>query len=80
LKDLIAKFRVDRSLSEFFRLDSWGVSVYNRKKETMSWETEKAGVPLHMPRTDMDHDLAESGTTCRVIGVKTWIFRGEILQ
>ncbi|MFB0508254.1 MAG: 30S ribosomal protein S3 [Thermodesulfobacteriota bacterium] len=35
-------------------------------------------VPLHTLRADIDYGFAESKTTYGVIGVKVWIFRGEI--
>jgi small subunit ribosomal protein S3 len=35
-------------------------------------------VPLHTLRADIDYGLAESKTTYGVIGVKVWIFRGEV--
>ena len=36
-------------------------------------------VPLHTLRADIDYGLAEAKTTYGVIGVKVWIFKGEIL-
>lgn len=36
-------------------------------------------VPLHTLRADIEFGLAEAKTTYGVIGVKVWIFRGEIL-
>lgn len=36
-------------------------------------------VPLHTFRADIDFALAEAFTTYGVIGVKVWIFKGEIL-
>jgi small subunit ribosomal protein S3 len=36
-------------------------------------------VPLHTLRADISYGLAEGKTTYGVIGVKVWIFRGEIL-
>jgi small subunit ribosomal protein S3 len=35
-------------------------------------------VPLHTLRADIDFGLAESKTTYGIIGVKVWIFKGEI--
>jgi small subunit ribosomal protein S3 len=35
-------------------------------------------VPLHTLRADIDYGLAEAKTTYGVIGVKVWIFKGEI--
>jgi small subunit ribosomal protein S3 len=36
-------------------------------------------VPLHTLRADIDYGYAVSKTTYGVIGVKVWIFKGEIL-
>ena len=36
-------------------------------------------VPLHTLRADIDYGLAEAFTTYGVIGVKVWIFKGEII-
>jgi small subunit ribosomal protein S3 len=37
-------------------------------------------VPLHTLRADIDYGLGEAFTTYGVIGVKVWIFKGEILD
>jgi small subunit ribosomal protein S3 len=37
-------------------------------------------VPLHTFRADIDYGLAESRTTYGVIGVKVWIFKGEVFD
>lgn len=36
-------------------------------------------VPLHTFRADIDYSLAEAQTTYGVIGIKVWVFKGEIL-
>lgn len=36
-------------------------------------------VPLHTLRADISYGLAEARTTYGIIGVKAWIFRGEVL-
>jgi small subunit ribosomal protein S3 len=36
-------------------------------------------VPLHTFRADIDYGFAEAHTTYGVIGVKVWIFKGEVL-
>ena len=36
-------------------------------------------VPLHTLRANMDYGLAEARTSYGVIGVKVWIFKGEML-
>lgn len=37
-------------------------------------------VPLHTLRADIDYGFAEAHTTYGAIGVKVWIFKGEILS
>ena len=37
-------------------------------------------VPLHTLRADIDYGLAEASTTMGRIGVKVWIYRGEVLN
>src|SRR5207237_1299089 len=37
-------------------------------------------LPLHTLRADIDYGFAEANTTFGVIGVKCWIYRGEILD
>ena len=37
-------------------------------------------VPLHTLRADIDYGFAEAKTTYGVIGVKVWIFRGEVFD
>ena len=35
-------------------------------------------VPLHTLRADIDYGFAEAHTTAGAIGVKCWIFKGEV--
>ena len=37
-------------------------------------------VPLHTLRADIDYGFAEARTTYGVLGVKVWIFRGEVFE
>lgn len=43
------------------------------------WSRE-GRVPLHTFRADIDYGLAEAKTTYGIIGVKVWIFKGEVLS
>jgi small subunit ribosomal protein S3 len=36
-------------------------------------------VPLHTIRADIDYGQATAHTTAGTIGVKVWIFKGEVL-
>jgi len=37
-------------------------------------------VPLHTLRADIDYGVAEAATTYGIIGIKVWIFKGEVLD
>jgi small subunit ribosomal protein S3 len=43
------------------------------------WSRE-GRIPLHTFRADIDYGLAEAQTTYGVIGVKVWIFKGEVFD
>lgn len=44
----------------------------------MEWYRE-GRVPLHTLRADVDYGIATAQTTYGVIGIKVWIFKGEVL-
>lgn len=44
----------------------------------MEWYRE-GRVPLHTLRADIDYGTAEANTTYGVLGIKVWIFKGEIM-
>ena len=39
----------------------------------------EGSIPLHTLRADIDYGTAEAHTTYGRIGVKVWIFKGEVL-
>jgi len=43
------------------------------------WSRE-GRIPLHTFRADIDYGLAEAHTTYGVIGIKVWIFKGEVFD
>ena len=44
-------------------------------------QQQKEGrIPLHTFRADIDYGFAEANTTFGLIGVKVWVFNGEILK
>ncbi len=42
------------------------------------WQAD-GSVPLHTLRADIDYGFAEANTTYGTIGVKTWIYHGDVL-
>jgi small subunit ribosomal protein S3 len=45
----------------------------------MEWYRE-GRVPLHTLRADVDYGIGKAFTTYGVIGIKVWVFKGEILK
>jgi small subunit ribosomal protein S3 len=42
--------------------------------------TREGRVPLHTLRADIDYALSEAKTAYGIIGIKVWIYKGEILE
>lgn len=40
----------------------------------------EGSVPLHTLRADIDYGTAEAETTMGIIGIKVWIYKGEIME
>ncbi|HNS43837.1 MAG TPA: 30S ribosomal protein S3 [Alphaproteobacteria bacterium] len=45
----------------------------------MEWYRE-GQVPLHTLRADLDYGTAEASTTYGIIGVKVWIYKGDVME
>ena len=72
------------SVSRAMRMGAQGIRIQcaGRLGGTEIARTEwyrEGRVPLHTLRADISYGFAESKTTYGVIGVKVWIFRGEVL-
>ncbi|MFQ5902102.1 MAG: 30S ribosomal protein S3 [Candidatus Binatia bacterium] len=72
------------SVSRAMRMGAQGIKVQCAGRlgghEIARTEWYREGrVPLHTLRADISYGFAESKTTYGVIGVKAWIFRGEVL-
>ena len=72
-----------RAVSNTMRLGALGmkINVSGRLNGAEIARTEwyrEGRVPLHTLRADIDYGFAQSNTTYGVIGVKVWIFKGEI--
>jgi small subunit ribosomal protein S3 len=42
--------------------------------------TREGRIPLHTFRADIDYGTAEAQTTYGVIGIKVWVFKGEVFD
>jgi small subunit ribosomal protein S3 len=74
-----------RAVTNSMRLGAEGIKVkvsgrLNGAEIARSEWYREGRVPLHTLRADIDYGLAEARTTYGVIGVKVWIFKGEILE
>jgi len=72
------------SVSRAMRMGAQGVKIQCAGRlgggEIARTEWYREGrVPLHTLRADVNYGFAEARTTYGVIGVKAWIFRGEVL-
>jgi small subunit ribosomal protein S3 len=73
-----------RAVSNALRLGAQGIRINvsgrlnGAEIARMEWYRE-GRVPLHTLRADIDYGFAEAHTTYGVIGVKVWIFKGEVL-
>ena len=74
-----------RAVSNSMRIGAEGIkiSVGGRLNGAEIARTEwyrEGRVPLHTLRADIDYGTAEANTTYGVIGVKVWIFKGEVFD
>ena len=74
-----------RAVTNTMRLGAEGIKVkvggrLNGAEIARSEWYHEGRVPLHTFRADIDYGFAESVTTYGVIGVKVWIFRGEVFD
>ncbi len=72
-----------RAVTNTMRVGAEGIKVkvggrLNGAEIARSEWYHEGRVPLHTFRADIDYGLAEAKTTYGIIGVKVWIFKGEI--
>ena len=82
-----ASFRrtMKRAIQSAMRLGADGVKIMvsGRLGGAEIARTEKyaeGSVPLHTLRADIDYGTAEAETTYGIIGIKVWVYKGEILE
>ena len=73
-----------RAVTNTMRLGAHGIKInvagrLNGAEIARSEWYREGRVPLHTLRADIDYGVAESNTTYGVIGVKVWIFKGEVM-
>jgi small subunit ribosomal protein S3 len=74
-----------RSVGNAMRLGALGIKInvsgrLNGAEIARSEWSREGRVPLHTLRADIDYGFAEAHTTYGVIGIKVWIYKGEIFD
>jgi small subunit ribosomal protein S3 len=74
-----------RAVTNAMRLGALGIKInvagrLNGAEIARSEWYREGRVPLHTLRADIDYGFAEANTTYGVIGIKVWIFKGEIFE
>lgn len=83
-KRVMFRRAMKRAVSTAMRLGAKGIKICVSGRlggaEIARSEWYREGrVPLHTLRADIDYGLAEALTTYGIIGVKVWIFKGEVI-
>ena len=74
-----------RAVQNSMRLGAEGIRIniagrLNGAEIARSEWNREGRVPLHTLRADIDYGFAEANTTYGVLGVKVWIFKGEVFD
>ena len=82
-KRLMFRRAMKRSMQNTMRLGAEGIKIMIAGRlngaEIARTEWVRDGrVPLHTLRADIDYGTAEALTTYGIIGIKVWIFKGEV--
>jgi len=84
-KRIMFRRAMKRAMQNAMRLGAQGVKIMSSGRlngaEIARREWYREGrVPLHTLRADIDYGTAEAKTTYGIIGIKVWVFKGEILS
>ena len=74
-----------RSIQNTMRMGAQGIKIkiggrLNGAEIARSESYAEGRVPLHTLRADIDYGFAEAATTYGIIGVKVWIYKGEVFD
>jgi small subunit ribosomal protein S3 len=83
-KRIMFRRAMKRAMQNAMRLGAQGIKVMSSGRlngvEIARREWYREGrVPLHTLRADIDYGFSEARTTYGVIGIKVWIFKGEVM-
>jgi len=83
-KRIMFRRAMKRAMQNAMRLGAQGIKIMSSGRlngiEIARREWYREGrVPLHTLRADLDYGTAEAKTTYGVIGIKVWVFKGEVI-
>ncbi len=83
-KRIMFRRAMKRAMQNAMRLGAQGIKIMSAGRlngiEIARTEWYREGrVPLHTLRADIDYGVSEAKTTYGVIGIKVWVFKGEML-
>ncbi|SFP65018.1 SSU ribosomal protein S3P [Nitrosomonas cryotolerans] len=83
-KRIMFRRAMKRAMQNAMRLGAQGIKIMSSGRlngiEIARTEWYREGrVPLHTLRADLDYGTSEARTTYGIIGIKVWIFKGELL-
>ena len=83
-KRIMFRRAMKRAITNAMRLGAQGIKIMSAGRlngiEIARTEWYREGrVPLHTLRADIDYGTSEAKTTYGVIGIKVWVFKGEVL-
>lgn len=82
-KRVMFRRAMKRAMQNAMRLGAQGIKIMSSGRlngiEIARTEWYREGrVPLHTLRADIDYGVAEALTTYGIIGIKVWVFKGEV--
>ena len=83
-KRIMFRRAMKRAMQNAMRLGAQGIKIMSSGRlngiEIARTEWYREGrVPLHTLRADLDYGTSEAKTTYGVIGIKVWVFKGEVI-
>jgi small subunit ribosomal protein S3 len=84
-KRIMFRRAMKRAITNAMRLGAQGIKIMSAGRlngiEIARTEWYREGrVPLHTLRADIDYGTSEAKTTYGVIGIKVWVFKGEVIS
>ncbi len=84
-KRIMYRRAMKRAVTNTMRLGAEGIKInvagrLNGAEIARSEWYREGRVPLHTLRADIDYGFAEANTTYGIIGIKVWIFKGEVFE